>query len=414
MSSAPAPKVASKKPRAKSARIDILFTIAWKNLAAKKLRSLLTIFGVVIGIGAIFFLLSFGLGLQQLVTNEVIGDQSVKSIEVTSPNSRLLQLNDEFANDIKQFAYVDRVGVQYSFPGSLQRSGAEIDSVVYGIDTPYQDMTTLNLTAGRYLEPDDLPAILINLSALKSLGEDDPKAVLGQKLEITIPLQGASTSDVNELKGSFEVVGILDSGSGAEVFMPKDNFALVGVLAFNNVKVMADDAAHVATVRSHIESKGFLTSSPADTLGQINQIFRFFTIIMIGFGSIGMVVSILGMFNTLTISLLERTREIGLMMALGARNSDMRKLFVFEAVLISFIGAVVGILLAIIGGKILNFFMNQFSAKRGVTESFELFSTPLWAVGMLILFTVAVGLLVVYIPARRAQKINPIDALRRE
>ena len=102
------------------------------------------------------------------------------------------------------------------------------------------------------------------------------------------------------------------------------------------------------------------------------------------------------------------------MMALGARRSDMRKLFMFEAVLISLAGAIAGIIFAMIGGEAVNAYINSGARGRGVSQSFDLFSTPLWAIGLIIGFTVLVGLLVVYFPARRAEKTNPIDALRRE
>lgn len=92
----------------------------------------------------------------------------------------------------------------------------------------------------------------------------------------------------------------------------------------------------------------------------------------------------------------------------------MRKLFVFEAGLISFAGAVVGIGIAMIAGAIVNTVINMGAASRGVTESFDLFLTPAWAILGVIAATIVIGLLVVYIPARRAEHINPIDALRRE
>ena len=127
-----------------------------------------------------------------------------------------------------------------------------------------------------------------------------------------------------------------------------------------------------------------------------------------------MIVAILGMFNTLTISLLERTREIGLMIALGARRKDMRMLFMLEAVILSLIGSIMGIIMAMITGSILNLVVSRLAHGRGVQDSFSLFSNPLWLVVSLIVFMVLVGLGVVILPARRAEKINPIDALRRE
>ncbi len=391
----------------------VLFYIAWRNLTSKRLRSLLTIFGVVIGIGAIFFLMSFGLGLQHLVTTQVIGDQSIKSLDITSPNSKLIKLNDEAVNKIRTYPHVEKVGVQYSFPGSLKNQGAEIDSVVYGVDLNYQEISNLTLIAGRLLQNEDFKALVINTSAMEAIGIKDKDAALGQEIALTVPLQSVTT-DKKEVSDNFKIVGVIDSGSGSEVFLPSAVFNVAGVEIYENARVIADNSSNVGSIRVQVQSSGFETTSPVDTLEQINQIFKFFTFILIGFGSVGMIVSILGMFNTMTISLLERTKEIGLMMALGARNSDMRKLFVFEAVIISFMGALIGIGLAICQGMIVNFFMNQFAKRRGVQESFMLFSFPLWAILLLTGFTVVVGLLVVFFPARRAQKIDPIDALRRE
>jgi ABC-type antimicrobial peptide transport system permease subunit len=102
------------------------------------------------------------------------------------------------------------------------------------------------------------------------------------------------------------------------------------------------------------------------------------------------------------------------MMALGGRRSDMRKLFIFEALLISLAGAIIGIAMAIGGGTAVNAYLNAGARGRGVTASFSVFAYPAWTIAAIILFTMLVGLAVVYFPARRAERINPIDALRRE
>jgi putative ABC transport system permease protein len=390
-----------------------IFHIAWKNLTSKKLRSFLTVFGVVIGITAIFFLLSFGLGIQSLVTREVVGDNSLKAIDVNSPNSKILKLDEAAINTIRQFPHVIRVGVQYTFPGILSVDGGEIDSVVYGINKDYQDLSSLDIVEGRLLNEEDTQSLIVNKSALKSVGIEENESGLGKEIELAIPLEDTGANQ-NSISGKFKVVGVIESGSGGEVFISSSLFDVAGVDVYDQAKVVIDEVENVETARKQIESLGFQTASLTDTLTEINKVFKFFNLILISFGSIGMIVAVLGMFNTLTISLLERTREIGLMMALGARRSDMRKLFIFEAVLLSFTGAVFGILFAILGGKLVNLYINNGAKGRGVTQSFDLFSYPLWAIGAIVGFTLLVGLLVVYFPARRAERINPIDALRRE
>lgn len=397
----------------RAVKIRVLFYIAWKNFTNKKLRSFLTVFGVVIGISAIFFLLSFGLGIQRLVTQEVVGDKSLKAIDVDSPNSKVLQLNEEAVNGFKKHPHVERVGVQYSFPGIMEYGGGEVDAVVYGLNQDYQSLTSMRLVEGRLLETSDNRAIVVNQSALKAIGFDDKESAINKKITVTVPLERAEARE-KEITDIFTVVGVIESGSGSEIFMPSSLFDVAGVPTYQQAKVVVDSLGNVDIARKQIESNGFQTASLNDTLVEIDRIFKFFNLILISFGSIGMIVAVLGMFNTLTISLLERTKEIGLMMALGARRSDMRKLFMFEAILISIAGATIGILLAVIGGKAVNAYINAGARGRGVTQNFDLFSTPLWAIAGIIGFTVVVGLLVVYFPARRAERTNPIDALRRE
>ena len=393
---------------------SILLDIALSNLLNKKLRTGLTVFGIAIGIGAIFFLLSFGIGLQRLVTNEVIGNQSVKTIDVSSSNSQVVKIDDIAVERISQITNVEEVGRAYYYPGSYKISSSEADSIVYGIDQGYQNLTYLNLVEGRLLEQQDKQSVVVNKAALESIGlSEKPAELVGKTVEITVPMneEGNKLSSIN---GEFTVVGVIDSGSGAELFIPSTIFKEAGVAELTQLKVGTAVVDDVKDIRTQIESLGFLTTSPADTIDQINQVFKFFNVVLIGFGSIGMIVAVLGMFNTLTISLLERTKEIGLMVALGARSVDMRKLFMLEAMILSFSGALIGIIGAFLLGRVVNLGMNLLAEGRGVQDSFELFAyPPLMVLGMLA-FMVVVGLIVVYIPAKRAEGINPIDSLRRE
>lgn len=263
------------------------------------------------------------------------------------------------------------------------------------------------------MNKEDSRAVVINLAALSLIGIDNPSKAINSSIKITIPLN-RSNAKVDKVSDDFRIVGVIDSSSGSELYLPSNVFDIAGVPTYNNLKVVVDDIANIASVRQQIESIGFQTSSLADTIIEIDNIFKFLNYILIGFGGIGMIVAVLGMFNTLTISLIERTKEIGLMMALGAKRSDVRRLFVYDAVIISLFGAILGVIIAIVIGKIVNLFVNIGASSRGVSESFDMFASPAWIVGLVILFTVLVGLLVVYYPARRAERINPIDALRRE
>ncbi len=390
---------------------SVILYIAWRNLTSKKLRTFLTLFGVVIGIGAIFFLLSFGFGLRDLVSKEILGNQSVKAIEVTSPNSKIIKLDYPTLEKIEGLPHVSKIGKMYSFAGSVSYNGGENDVVVYGVDVPYAELTNLSVVSGRLLSVADSDTMLINNGSLESFGLTKDTAI-GKKITVYVPANNELLP--TEIKKEFTIVGVAEGNSGSELFIPSIIFESNGATIFSQSRILADDQQNVAGLREKIESLGLETISPSDTIDQINQIFRFINVILVSFGAIGMIVAILGMFNTLTISLLERTKEIGLMVALGGRAKDMRRLFVYEAFIMSLLGASIGIIMSIANGTVLNAIMNRFAQSRGVSDSFTLFSYPWWLIVGMIVFMVIVGMLVVYFPARRAMKINPIDALRRE
>lgn len=390
--------------------------MALRNLTHHKLRTILTLVGIVIGIGSIYFLLSFGLGLQQLVTNQVIGNQSLKSIDVSTQNSKIIKLDDTVYTKIRNLPHIARAGATYAYAGDIKAKGGESDVIVYGPDVNYQAMDNLLLAKGRLLKRNDQNVVLVNKVALRAIGINDVSDALDKKITVRVPL---SAADVNkghavEVTKELSIVGVVDSGEGGELFVPSHIFQTAGVDIYSNIRLEADKNEYVSALRRQVESLGLLTSSPSDTVGQVNQMFTFFNVILGGFGAIGMVVAVLGMFNTLTISLLERTQEIGLMVALGGRHRDMRRLFIAEAMLLSLLGAASGMILAIAGGQIINIVMNNLARSRGVTDEFGLFAHPPSLMIAVLLFMMVVGLIVVYFPARRAANINPIDALRRE
>lgn len=405
--------VKMKKIRYSSIPWRTLLGLAWRNISNKKLRTALTVAGVIIGIGAIYFMISFGLGLQRLVTNRIIGSQSLGVIDVSSPSTKVLKLNQKIFERIRAFPHIKSAGGSFSFAGSVKRHGSEISSVVYGSSIEYIELANLDVDVGRKLTKSDNREVVVSKALLQSIGVTDPKSFLGSKITLTIPLRGSQTT-TPEITGNFTVVGVLATGTGSEVMIPDHIFQLAGVTEYTQVKVEADANENIQDVRNKIEALGFPTSSPLDTVDQINQVFKFVNLVAVGFGAIGMIVAVLGMFNTLTISLLERTKEIGLMIALGGRRSDMRKLFIFEAMILSVMGAAGGLLLAIILGNAVDIGMGIYTHSRGITETYVIFAyDPLIAIGMVI-FMMIVGLAVVYFPARRAERINPIDALRRE
>jgi ABC-type antimicrobial peptide transport system permease subunit len=410
--------VDKRKYAAKYIRMRILVSMAYKNLAFKRLRTFLTVLGVVIGIGAIVFLVSLGLGLQKVVTEQIVGSKSVKAIDVSSPKPRVIRLNNDAIKKFAGYQNVDAVAQTFSFAGKVIFQSANTDSVINGSDQNYLDLSSFKLEEGKNIALSSDDEVLVNMSLLKTIGISDKTKIMGQKVKVVIPKEkrkeaGASESTEDYTK-ELKVVGVLESGSGAEVFTTDTLLLNAGFQDYNQAKVVVKTKEDVPAVRKQIESQGFITASPVDTLDQINQVFTILNILLAGFGGIGMVIAVLGMFNTLTISLLERTKEIGLLISLGARRKDVRRLFIIEALALSFMGALFGLVIAWLLGKSINLLLFNLAQSRGVQETFSVFFIPLWLIVGIIMFTALTGMIVVAYPARRASRINPIDALRHE
>lgn len=394
---------------------NVLARIAIKNLFFKRLRTTLTILGVVIGIGSIVFLLSLGFGLQKLVASQVVGSKSIKTIDVSTPKSKSVKIDRERVAGFKDLAGVEQVARVYYSSGKASLGESETDVVVYGADQAYVDLSSLKSIAGSTGTMESTDSVIVNTSLLKAIGSKENTKAVGKEITLNITIPGQKDGEEDRVvKRTLKVGAVVETGAGSEVFTPINVFEEEGLTSATQAKILVVERDQVSVVRKQVENQGFITASPIDTIDQINQIFNLLNVVLVGFGGIGMVIAILGMFNTLTISLLERTKEFGLMISLGARARDVKRLFVAEALTLSMLGGIFGIVAAVILGAVTNAVVNGFARGRGVTDAVSLFAISPTLMLATLLFVAGLGFLVVLYPAHKAANTNPVDSMRRE
>jgi len=186
-----------------------------------------------------------------------------------------------------------------------------------------------------------------------------------------------------------------------------------GARTYQTVTVKVAGAQHTQDVEDRIRTMGLSAFSLNDALLGAKRAFIILDIVLSLIGSIALAVSSLGIVNTMVMSILERTREIGIMKAIGGSDGDIRRIFLIEASVIGLLGGAAGVVLGWAVGRAINFGANLYIQNQGGTPG-NLFSLPFWLIGGAIGFSVFVSLIAGSYPAARAARLDPIQALRHD
>ncbi len=182
---------------------------------------------------------------------------------------------------------------------------------------------------------------------------------------------------------------------------------------YDAITVRADESANVSSVKDAVVAKGYGAQTLGDIVKSIAKVYAIMKAVLGVLGGIALVVASLGVANTMFMAVLERTKEIGILKALGARDWDVRKLFTYEAAVIGLFGGLVGLVFGYGGTTIIGTIVSYYTNKSGGGDFFTV-GVPIWlalgAVGFSILFASIAG----FFPARRAARLDPVVALREE
>jgi len=211
----------------------------------------------------------------------------------------------------------------------------------------------------------------------------------------------------------YTIRGVVDDVDAQYMYVPFTDAQTIGIKNFSQVKVVFTDKDKMSKSRKAIETMGFKTNSTADTVSQIETLFANLRLLLGLLGMVALGVASLGMFNTLTVSLLERTREIGGMKTMGVVSDEIQDLFLAEAMIMGLGGGVGGLMLGEFIGRSLSFGISLIAIVNG-QGYLSLTYVPPFLVFFILLSSFIVGMITGFYPAQRAKKISALNALRYE
>ena len=392
-----------------------IFRLSTRMFRTSRSRTVLTILGIGVGIGAILFLVSLGYGLQKLILEQITTSDALLSLDVTAGDLENLKLGEDALREISGVENIEEVSPVITTEGQMHIGDISTEIDINFVDSNFFRLDGTKLSAGDFYPDNDNSKIIISSAALRLFGLEIDDSI-GKKAQFTLFVssqdeEGNVSRDSLELEDDFEIVGVIDEDSLAYVYVPFSVSKITGIKNFSKIKAKVDKDKNLNIVRNAILEKGFVVSALSDVIDQANQIFQIVQIILGSFGIIALIVSAIGMFNTMTITLLERTQEIGIMKALGATAFDVWNMFLAESVIIGFVGGLGGIIIGFVGGELFNYGLN-FLARALGGEAIDMFYTPMWFILLIITFSTFVGFITGFYPARRAAKINSLEALR--
>jgi len=394
-----------------------LFKLSTRMFKARTSRTLLTVLGMSIGIAAIMFLVSLGEGLRTTLLERITTSDSLLTLDISEAKSGIVGLNREMVGRLEKMSGVEEVSPAFQITTQGHLDDLSADLVVFCSKPSFLKLGGFKADKGYLLKDEDPNGIVIS-SAVAQLFGKNVDELMGKEMTFTFFIPRAEDVSGN-LQSNFELINDNNKFKVVGTIESEENIVYINSIAldglkiekYGQVKVKAKSTSEMNVIRDSVLEQGLLVSSLSETVDQANQIFSIVRIILMLFGTIALVVSAIGMFNTMTITLLERTEEIGIMKSIGASDGGIAIMFFMEAAIMGFLGGLAGVFIGWIGGRIFNLIINFIATSFG-GEKVNLFNSPTWLVLGVIISSAIVGLLTGFVPARRASKTDPLDALR--
>jgi putative ABC transport system permease protein len=394
-----------------------VFLLAYRNIKERKARSALTVLGIAVGIAAIISLMGIGYGMEQVITGELtkMADTIMVMPGKMLPGRGYMEMGsftEKDVKDVRRISGIKDISAMTMGIAEVEYRREKIPVEIIGGDP--RDMESIykqsvELKKGRWLRENDYKGCVIGHSVANDYFDED-----------------IHVNDKIRVNGNkYIVVGIFEKGSTTtssdvdpHVFFTMR--ASKDVLKTDDIKFImiriydVDEAEEIAEkIEEEInDNHGLDDFTEAMTMGsiieQIGMIFKILQGVLVGIASISLIVASIGIMNTMLMSVMERTHEIGVMKAIGAKNRDVLSLFLLESSMVSVVGGVLGGALGVIGANVISF---------GIGTAFGVEFPAIVKVEVLlggIAVAMLVGVLSGLYPARKASKMSPVEAVRYE
>lgn len=411
-----------------------------RNLNRVRTRTALTTTGVIIGVAAIVTLLSISFGFQQNITAQLENIGDIKEITVIKPiegfgmgppgREETKILDEDAVEEIGKIDGVQAVVPSLSVSGTLEIGRYLTSLSITGVDPEEGENLQIITEKGRFLRKNDTDVMVVGYKVAevfrekKTLKKVEELDIFGKKAEIVVKrrnMEGEEETRYFRVK----IIGIIEEqGTQADynVYIPLEMATNIkewqnmqpNILrreGYESLIVKAHDADKVNDITTEILEMGYLAFSFKQIIESLNSVFTILEIVLLGIGAIALIVAALGIINTMLMSIMERTREIGIMKVVGASNTDVTRIFLVEALMIGLLGGIGGVILGVLVANGIDIIARVYvSGQGGNVESIVVM--PFWLILFAVGFAMIVGLISGVYPARKAAQLSPVEALR--